>query len=691
MYSSQLHQRPSYQTLSLNTSNRGNKNLLKFMEELLIRGQDTVVVQRDAPVSQTGLSLVSSLLGKQQSSTTDGELLQSFLQDQTEAAFAELMQRHSAMVFAVARRLLGSATDAEDVSQATFLLLARKAGTLRRERSLAGWLYGVARRLSADLRKQQKRREKREGIASTQRSAESSTAEPLLLKQETFVKLDTELSRLHAGLREPLVLHCLEGLSHQEIATRLGIAMGTVASRLHRAKELLKSRLVRVGVGPALSVALFSGIAQARIQPALSLTAAQAVLRHHPVQTMVSSVSYSLYTGAIYMSWKKQIQLAAAAVLVGGFSLWGASTLLASPQDDPVFSTISTQTQDDDLKRLQGTWYCVAIVPGGTNEPPENALNEMKKMQLIFEGDMLSLKVIQGDPKPLKAKLDSKSSPKRLELFDGDKSRVRALYSVDGDVLIFTFQEGREGFPATLAATKDLSGAMVVLQKVPPVKLDATPANPMIKQMATKTVAQNSMRQIGLALHNYASDYNKFPENITSKDGKPLLSWRVLLLPYLEQDALFKQLKLDEPWDSEHNKALISKMPKVFSVDDKTEKNHTTAWQRWSGVGTAFEPNKKLFFNDVTDGTSNTIFLAEAEETVPWTKPADLEFDANKPLPKLGTRFGNEHQLVMFDGSSRSWPATAKEATLKAFITRAGGEVVDFPQLPEVKSKAPAK
>jgi RNA polymerase sigma factor (sigma-70 family) len=663
------------------------------MEELRSGGQDTVVVQRDVPVSQTGLSLVSSLLGKQQSSTTDGELLQSFLQDQSEAAFAELMQRHSAMVFAVARRLLGSATDAEDVSQATFLLLARKASTLRRERSLAGWLYGVARRLSADLRKQQKRREKREGIASTQRSTE--TAEPLLLKQETFVKLDTELSHLHVGLREPLVLHCLEGLSHQEIATRLGIAMGTVASRLHRAKELLKSRLVRAGVGPALSVALFSGIAQARIQPTLSLTAAQAVLRHHsvqtPVHTLVSSVSYSLYTGAIYMSWKKQIQLAAAAVLVGGFSLWGANTLLASPQGDPVFSTISTQTQDEELKRLQGTWYCVAIVPGGTNEPPAEALNEMKKMQLIFEGDMLSLKVIQGDPKPLKAKLDSKSSPKRLELFEGDKSRVRALYSVDGDVLIFTFQEGREGFPATLAATKELSGAMVVLQKLRPYKMDNTPANPMLRQMAAKNIAQNSMRQIGLAFHNYVNDNNKFPENIKDKNGKPLLSWRVLMLPYLEQEALFRQFKLDEPWDSEHNKALISKMPKFFSVDDKTEKNHTTAWQRWSGVGTAFEPDNKLNFNDLTDGTSNTIFLAEAEETVPWTKPADLEFDANKPLPKLGTRFGNEHQVVMLDGSSRSWPATAKEAMLKAFITRAGGEVVEFPQLPEVNSKAPAK
>lgn len=646
-------------------------------------------------MSQTGLSLVSSLLGKQQSSTTDGELLQSFLQGQSEAAFAELMQRHSAMVFAVARRLLGSATDAEDVSQATFLLLARKAGTLRRERSLAGWLYGVARRLSADLRKQQKRREKREGIASTQRTADSATAEPLLLKHETFVKLDSELSRLHAGLREPLVLHCLEGLSHQEIATRLGIAMGTVASRLHRAKELLKSRLVRCGVGPALSVALFSGVAHARIQPVLSLTAAQAVLRHHsiqtPVHTLVSSVSYSLYTGAIYMSWKKQIQVAAAAVLIGGASLWGASTLLASPQGDPVISTISTHTQDEELKRLQGTWYCVAIVPGGTNEPPADALNEMKKMQLIFQDDMLSLKVVEGNPKPLKVKLDTKSSPKRLELFEGDKSRVRALYSVDGDVLIFTFQEGREGFPATLAATKELSGAMVVLQKQRPYKMDNTPANPMLRQMATKNIAQNSMRQIGLAFHNYVNDNNKFPENITGKDGKPLLSWRVLLLPYLEQDALFRQFKLDEPWDSEHNKALISKMPKLFAADDTMEKNHTTAWQRWSGVGTAFEPNKKLFFTDVTDGTSNTIFLAEADETVPWTKPADLEFDASKPLPKLGTRFGNEHQVVMLDGSSRSWPATAKEATLRAFITRAGGEVAEFPQLPEVKSKAPAK
>jgi DNA-directed RNA polymerase specialized sigma24 family protein len=100
-------------------------------------------------------SMAHSLLGllKSRNSTefTDGQLLGTFIEDRSETAFTELMQRHGAMVFSVAYRLLSSVTDAEDVYQVTFLLLARKAKSLQSTRSLAGWLYGVARRLSAEI------------------------------------------------------------------------------------------------------------------------------------------------------------------------------------------------------------------------------------------------------------------------------------------------------------------------------------------------------------------------------------------------------------------------------------------------------------------------------------------------------------------------------------------------------------
>jgi hypothetical protein len=123
---------------------------------------------------------------------------------------------------------------------------------------------------------------------------------------------------------------------------------------------------------------------------------------------------------------------------------------------------------------------------------------------------------------------------------------------------------------------------------------------------------------------------------------KPLLSWRVALLPYLEHGDLHKQFKLDEPWDSEHNKPLLEKMPPVFScLGEAPKEKHATYYQVLVGKGTPFEPDQKIDLRTVAfaDGTSNTVFLVEAAEAVPWTKPADLAFDPEKALPKLGGPF----------------------------------------------------
>jgi hypothetical protein len=106
-----------------------------------------------------------------------------------------------------------------------------------------------------------------------------------------------------------------------------------------------------------------------------------------------------------------------------------------------------------------------------------------------------------------------------------------------------------------------------VLVRVPSVRADDEPTP------AEKQRDQNNLKQLGLACHNYLSATNHFPRNITDKDGKLLLSWRVAILPYIEEEALYKQFKLDEPWDSEQNKKLSEKMPKVFApVRGKVEK-----------------------------------------------------------------------------------------------------------------------
>ncbi len=206
-----------------------------------------------------------------------------------------------------------------------------------------------------------------------------------------------------------------------------------------------------------------------------------------------------------------------------------------------------------------------------------------------------------------------------------------------------------------------------------------------------RRVSQNNLKQIVIALHNHHDVYKFFPAAaICSKDnGNPLLSWRVAILPFIEQDALFRQFKLDEPWDSPHNIKLLPMMPKTYApVGVKTKEPHTTFYQALVGPQAAFETrlDKNFLFGargirlfDATDGTSNTIGVVEAFEPVPWTKPAELPYDAQKPSPKIGGgQFTDGFHAAFLDGVVRFLSKRIDEATLRALITRNGGEVIDL-------------
>src|SRR5262249_5499853 len=147
-------------------------------------------------------------------------------------------------------------------------------------------------------------------------------------------------------------------------------------------------------------------------------------------------------------------------------------------------------------------------------------------------------------------------------------------------------------------------------------------------------------------------DVNKHfpPQAVYSPDGKPLLSWRVLILPYLEKDDLYKEFHLDEPWDSEHNKKLLAKMPKTYAMPGRQEKEPTeTFYQGFAGKGAFFDGKQGTKIVDITDGASNTIMVVEAAKAVPWSKPEDIPFDAGKPLPKLGGHFGGVSNAAFCD------------------------------------------
>jgi hypothetical protein len=201
----------------------------------------------------------------------------------------------------------------------------------------------------------------------------------------------------------------------------------------------------------------------------------------------------------------------------------------------------------------------------------------------------------------------------------------------------------------------------------------------------------NNLKQIALACHNYHDTFGSFPPAaVYSKDGKPLLSWRVAILPYLEGDALYRQFKLDEPWDSAHNKRLLKQMPPVYAApvpvsgvlpgrpEGKQALQTETYYQGFVGEGAVFEGKEGIRMAEIRDGTSNTLLVVEGGEPVPWTKPQDLSFDRRKPLPKLGGLFPEIFYAALCDGSVHGLKKKLDEQTLRALITRNGGEVIDL-------------
>ncbi len=202
------------------------------------------------------------------------------------------------------------------------------------------------------------------------------------------------------------------------------------------------------------------------------------------------------------------------------------------------------------------------------------------------------------------------------------------------------------------------------------------PAVQAAREAARRAQCVNNLKQIGLAMHNYLSANNCFPPGaITDADGKPLLSWRVSILPFIEQQGLYEEFHRDEPWDSPHNQALIARMPATYLCpSDGPDTEHTTRYQVIVGPGTIFEGVKGTPINEITDGTSNTLLVVEAKNPVPWTRPDDI------PVDGLTTGVGSKHpggfNALMADGSVRFFKMSINPVMLQAMATRNGGEVV---------------
>jgi hypothetical protein len=222
---------------------------------------------------------------------------------------------------------------------------------------------------------------------------------------------------------------------------------------------------------------------------------------------------------------------------------------------------------------------------------------------------------------------------------------------------------------------------------------------------AQKRQSVLNLVQIALALQNYGDTYRQLPasanvemsvrgqfgtpmltgEQLAQAKGKfkgktlPLLSWRVAILPYIEEITLYKEFKLDGPWDSEHNKKLLGKMPKLYAPVTGKTKPGMTYYQVFVGKDAPFDgtigPRIPVSF---TDGLSNTFLVVEGGEAVPWTKPQDIPYDG-KTVPKLGGLFVDGFHVAMADGTVRFVPKGADAKAIRAAITPRGGEAVEPP------------
>ncbi len=197
----------------------------------------------------------------------------------------------------------------------------------------------------------------------------------------------------------------------------------------------------------------------------------------------------------------------------------------------------------------------------------------------------------------------------------------------------------------------------------------------------------NNLKQIVLGMHNYHDAYKAFPASHSADaEGEPLLSWRVHLLPFIDQAALYEQFRLDEPWDSPHNKALIEQMPAVYrSPRSKGEPGmtHYLGVAGADGVFVSPEPGNNLgaSIRTIRDGTSNTIAIIEVpdETAVVWTKPGDFSPDADNPIRGLLGLHPGGFQAALADGSIRFFAEQVDPGLLQAMFTKAGAEPVALP------------
>ncbi len=261
----------------------------------------------------------------------------------------------------------------------------------------------------------------------------------------------------------------------------------------------------------------------------------------------------------------------------------------------------------------------------------------------------------------------------------GGFSEVGVVAAVFAAVLLVIIAVRPLRRPAVFA-TSAVAAILLVAFLVPAVR--------QAKEAARRSSCNCNLKQLGLALQNYADVYQCFPPAYTTDArGNRMHSWRVLLLPFLEQKALYEQYHFDEPWNGPHNRLLADRIPPAYCCpSDNLRGPHEVSYLAITGPGTAWPGSRCAGFGDFKDGTSNTISIAEsAGSGIHWMEPRDLPFEtlAKGVNAKQGLGVCSQHdgaaQVSFCDGGVTLLSDTLSAETLQALATKAGGEPVDEP------------
>jgi RNA polymerase sigma factor (sigma-70 family) len=398
----------------------------------------------------------------------DAQLLERFVRLRDETAFEALLHRHGPLVFGVCRKFLYNPHDAEDAFQATFLVLARKAGSVAPGSLLGHWLYGVACRVAARARKAAVRRAREQSGADL--AAVPGAAEQV--DSELAPLLHEEVRRLPDKYRRPVVLCYLEGKTNEEAARQLQWPVGTVKGRLSRARELLRARLTRQGVALSAGLLTTALVPAASALPAglLGVTAKAGLCFAAGGVAgggLASAQAVALTKGVLHTMFLSKLKVVAALVLcaaaLGGAGGIAYLTRAAEPAKEGEKGTKADKAKAD-KDAIQGAWKVEKVEVDGEDGTATEKGREFKGATLTISGDKI---VARSGEKSvvLTYTLDSAAKPKTIDLDHGGGKSWKSVYALDGNTLKICSPHEPGGDRPAEVGTKDGSRSFLLVLK----------------------------------------------------------------------------------------------------------------------------------------------------------------------------------------------------------------------------------